>query len=159
MANLPRQIIGSFEDLGKQIGSEVVKAPAEIAGKALESLGATSKGLKGQTTTSPMKPSELSNGKPTPLDEFTTAKDAKTKEATAHRALEYLASRGKKTEPTVRERLDREAAEKNKKEEKKLAAAAAFQPLVSPKGKRRRGDLYGISGKASWEKSRNVRPD
>lgn len=159
MANLPRQIIGSFEDLGKQIGSEVVKTPAEIAGKALESLGASAKGVKGQMTTSPTKPSELSNGKPTPLDEFTQAKDVRTKEMIAHRALEYLASRGKKTEPSVRERLDREAAEKNKKEEKKLAAIAAFQPLQSPRGKRRRGDLYGISGKASWERKTQVRQD
>ncbi len=48
MAGIAKQIIGSFEDLGKQGGSEVGKAPAEIAGKALESLGTSKKGQTGK---------------------------------------------------------------------------------------------------------------
>ena len=36
------QIIGSFEDIGEKVVSEVAKVPADIAGKALESLGASS---------------------------------------------------------------------------------------------------------------------
>ncbi len=157
MANLPKQIIGSFEDIGKQIGSEVVKAPAEIAGKALESLGASTSGPKKMPPVSSPQAGEQKSA-PTPLDEFTQAKDAKTKEAIAHRALAYLAGKGKQPEPSVRERLEKEEMEKRKLEEKK-AKESEMAPLPKQTGKRKRGDLYGVSGKASMEKSRNVRQD
>lgn len=158
MVGIAGQIIGEFGELGKQVGSEVVKTPKEIAGKALESLGASAKGVKGQMTTSPTKSPETLSGKPTPLDEFAQAKDAKTKQTIARRALEYLAGGGKQPEPSVRDRLEREEAEKKTLEEKK-ANESEMAPLPVSSSRRKRGDLFGISGKASMEKSRNVRQD
>lgn len=39
MANVAKQIIGSFEDIGKDVVREAGKVPGDLVGKALESLG------------------------------------------------------------------------------------------------------------------------
>lgn len=157
MAGVAKQIIGSFEDLGKQVGSEVIKAPGEIAGKALESLGTSGKSQKGQQSTSlPQMPAEA-GGKPTPLDELGKAKDAKTKQAIAHAALEYLAAKPKH-EPSVWEKTQKEEKEKKEQAQKQAAAAAMNAPISTP-SKPRRGNLYGIKEKASLERKTQVRQD
>jgi len=157
MAGIAKQIIGSFEDLGKQVGSEVVKAPAEIAGKALESLGTSKKGQTGKIP-SPVASGETAK-QSTPLDELDQTKDKKTREAIAHTALEYLAGKSQKQkEPSVWEKIQMEETQKKEQAAKQAAQAATTAPVFTP-SKPKRGNLYGIAQKASSEKSRNVRQD
>ncbi len=132
-------IIGSFEDIGKDIASEAVKAPVDIGEKILESLTGSS-GTKGQQGQQQQKPEE-----------------AKINKSIARAALVQLAT-PKQQEPTPyeqREKEDREKKELEKREKKKIA----MQELPKMSTKKRRGDLYGIQGKSSSEKSRNVRQD
>ena len=156
MAGMAKQIIGSFEDLGKQVGSEVVKAPTEIAGKALESLGGKSQ--KGQQAQVQSPAASETAKQSTPLDELDKAKDQKTREAIAHNALQYLAGKQKQKEPSVWERMQKEEGEKKEQAAKQAAQASATAPVSTP-SKPKRGNLYGISQKASSEKSRNARSD
>ncbi len=158
MVGVAKQIIGSFEDLGKQVGGEVVKAPAEIAGKALESLGAKSQKTQGAQAPSPVASGEAGK-KSTPLDELDQTKDKKTREAIAHAALEYLAGKSKKQkEPSVWERMQEEEQKKKEQAAKQVAQAAAVAPVFTP-SKPKRGNLYGIAQKASIEKKTQVRQD
>lgn len=157
MANLPGQIIGEIGELAEKVGHEAAQAPKDILGGALESLGASAKGQKGQQATPASIKTEALAAKPTPLDEFGRAKDLKTKQAIARRALEYLAKGGRQ-ELSVRDRLEREEAEKKHLEEKK-AKESAMAPLPASSSKRKRGDLYGVSAKSSSEKSKTVRQD
>ncbi len=158
MAGIPRQIIGSFEELGKQVGSEVMKAPADLAGKALESLGGKSQKGQGVQTSTPAVSGEAVK-QSTPLDELDKAKDQRTREAIAHTALQYLAGKSQKQkEPSVWERMQEEERKKKEQAAKQAAQAAATAPIATP-SKPKRGNLYGISQKASSEKSRNVRQD
>ena len=79
------------------------------------------------------------------------------KKAIARAALQQLADPVKK-EPTDFEKKTKEEAEK-KEMEKKQKEQAAIQELPKMSTKKRRGDLYGIQGRVSSEKSRNVRQD
>jgi|SRR3989344_4644871 len=140
MAN-PGSIIGQiteeFEQLGKQVVKEVVKAPKDIGEKALESLG-TSSGKQ--------------QGKSAKVDET-------IKKATARAALEELAgNKPKPKELSVREKT--EAEEKQKKElvaqQQKQAQQNQLQQTTS---KRKRGDLFGVQAKRSSAERKNVRQD
>lgn len=142
----PGQIIGELGELGKQIGSEVIKAPKEIAGQTLESLGGTS-GKKQQSQTISGKQSE---SKPTPLDQLDQKK--------ARAALEYLAGKPKKREPSVWERIQKEEEHKKEQVAKQAAQVATTAPVFTP-SKPKRGNLYGVSSKASLEKKTQVRQD
>lgn len=121
-------ILGSFEDIGKDIVGEAVKAPTDIAGKILESLTGS-----------------------------TSAKGAQINKSIARAALQQLAT-PKQQEPSVFEKQTQEQKEK-KEVEKKQQKKVAMQELRKMSSKKRRGDLYGIQGKTSSEKSRNVRQD
>ncbi|MCX6793897.1 MAG: hypothetical protein NTY06_02215 [Candidatus Gottesmanbacteria bacterium] len=130
--SVAKQIIGSFEDIGKDIVRETAKVPTDIAGKALESLG---------TNTQKTAPEET---KPIPPREW----------------LAELAGNSKKQrEPTVQERLEKEKQEKNEKESKQAGVAQKMAPLPSMSQKAKPGNLYGIAQKSSSEKSKNVRQD
>lgn len=128
-----QQIIGSFEDIGEKVVKEVVKAPKDIAGKALESLGTSSGKQQGSTL-------------------------PQTK-ATARAALEQFAGYSSKSkEPSVRERIEMEDRQKKEMEAKKAEAVKKAQlPVMTQKP--RQGNLYGIGIKQSIEKNRNVRQD
>ena len=150
------QIIGSFEDIGEKVVSEVAKVPADIAGKALESLGASS-GKKPQA-----KPTGDDVKKPerSPLDVLSQEKNTKIKEQIDRQALARLAGdTSVPREPSVRERLESEIDQKNKLAKEKAAKAAwAKLPYT---GKKRKGP--GLAGsakqKSGAETSRNVRGD
>ncbi len=132
-------IIGSFEDIGKDIAREVMKAPTDIGEKIVESLTGTTS-AQGQQTQQQQKPEE-----------------AKINKSIARAALTQLAT-PKQQEPTPyeqREKEDREKKELEKREKERIA----MRELPKMSTKKRRGDLYGIQGKASSEKSRNVRQD
>jgi hypothetical protein len=149
MAGVAKQIIGSFEDIGKDIASEVAKVPTEIAGKALESLGTSTQ--KSPTTPTPPKKPEGALGQ---LDQ---TKDQKTKRLIAREALAQLAGNQKPKEPTVAERLEHEQEEKKESAKKQQVMQMAPLPAVSTKAKR--GNLYAIKQKSSSEMSKNARQD
>lgn len=152
-----RQIIGSFEEIGKDVVKQTASVPKDIAGKALESLGGSSQTQKGQT--SPVSQvSETQKSEPNPLDKMDQAKDLKTKQAIARAALEYLAKKIPKV-PGVRERLEAEEQKKQeagKREQAEIEKMKLKEPTTAPK----RGNLWGITKqKAGSETSRNVRQD
>jgi hypothetical protein len=145
MAGVGKQIIGSFEDIGKDIIRETVQAPTDIAGKALESLGTASQ--KGQ------------RGNPVPQVKPETGKPPE-RQISARQWLAQLAGKSKKPqEPTVQERLEKEKQEENEKEAKQTAVAQKMAPLPPMSQKPKPGNLYGIPQKSSSEKSKNVRQD
>ncbi len=137
MAGVAKQIIGSFEDIGKGIATESIKAVTDVTGKALESLG-TPKGKQ-------QKPKN---------DE----EDKKVDKVTARSALEYLAS-PKPKEPTVYEKNQKELEERNQliqKQKEEKAKLELKEPTLTPK----RGNLLGLTKqKAGSETSKNVRGD
>lgn len=155
------QITEEFEQIGKQVVQEVVKVPKDIAGKALESLGASSGGKKGQGNppAGGQAQQDQKAGEKGPLDQLREAKDQKIKQAIARAALEQIAGvRPKQKEPTVWEKIQMEAEQK-----KELAAKQAkqtqAQALPQATSKRKRGDLYGTQAKKTSAENKNVRQD
>lgn len=157
MAN-PGSIIGQiseeFGELGKQVVKEAVKAPKDIAGIALESLGTSSGKQQGNFTQSNTKPTEGGV-----VDQFTNEKNQLAKKAIARAALEELAGRPAiPKELSVRERI--EAEERQKKELLAKQQAQAQQNVLQPATpKRKRGDLFGVQAKRSSAERKNVRQD
>jgi hypothetical protein len=173
MANLPKQIIGSFEDIGKQIISETAKVPVDIAGQALEGLGVTVS-PKGQQTpaAAPKSLSEMLGLTPSginvngqgaeknPVQKYEETQDPSAKKAIAREALEWL-TKGKTSQGEPSEWEKKQKEEADKKEQQKLASeqerASQLQPMSQ---KKKRGDLYGMKAKkSSTEIGRNVRQD
>ena len=151
------QIIGSFEDIGKDVLKQTVQVPKDIIGKAIESIGTSGSGKQGQSfgTTQDQQAGKQKEGA---LGQFDQAKDEKTKKTIARSALEQLAGKPKEKEPTVWEKIQQEIEQK--KEAQKQQTQQKSQQLPTGKGKRPRGDLYGMKAKkASAEMSRNVRQD
>jgi iron uptake system EfeUOB component EfeO/EfeM len=159
MSNLPRQIIGSFEDIGKSIGGEVVKLPGDIAGKALESLGTVKSGQKSAPNVQMIGQHDATPKSKDGWDKIDENNDQKIKKAVARAALEALVMRQKPKKKSVWETLQEEAQHKKELEATELNKAAKLS-LPQAQAKRPRGDLYGIKAKkASAEMSRNVRQD
>ncbi len=141
-------IIGSFEDIGKDVAREVTKAPTDIGEKILESLTGSTGTSKQQN-----KPQQQDGA----LGKMEETKDEQVKKSIARAALQQLATpRGQ--EPPEYEQKKKEEQEK-KEMEKKQKEKIAMQELPKMSAKKRRGDLYGIQGKSSSEKRRNVRQD
>ena len=167
MANVARQIIGSFEDIGKDVVREVAKVPADIAGKALESLGAKS-GPTGQTSVQPGVGDKgiegvVSGGQQkntnTPLDKIGQTSDVQVKQVIARAALSQLAGHPQtQKEPSVWEKLQQEDVQKQEAKKQQAKAGMSALPIMSAKPKR--GNLYGMKAKKSpTEIGRNVRQD
>ena len=159
MANVAKQIIGSFEDIGKDVVREAVKVPKDIAGKALESLGTS--GKKGQQG-NPVYTGQADAGKQPggALGQLDQTPDTRARQQVAREALAQIAGNPKKQkEPTVQEKLEREKQEKKEKEAKQASSAQKMAPLNQVSTKAKRGNLYGIKQKASSEMSKNVRQD
>lgn len=148
----PGTIIGAFTDelgeLGKQIVRETVAVPKDIAGKALESLGASGGQKQQQQTAATADASKKESG------------EQKIKASVAREALAQIAGvKPKQKEPSVWEKIQAEAEQK-KELSKQQQQAVAAQQLPQMKAKRPRGDLYGLKAKkASGEVGKNVRQD
>lgn len=139
---VPRQIIGSFEDIGKDVLKQTASVPKDVVGKALESLGTSAGKQQGKQGQQARQEEE----------------DKKIDKAFARQALESLAS-PKPKKPTVQERLEKEEAEKQKqiKEQKEITRKTQ---LLEPTLHEKRGNLPGMTRqKAGSETSRNVRQD
>jgi hypothetical protein len=158
MAGVAKQIIGSFEDIGKDVVREITKVPTDIVGKAIESLGTSSP--KKQQTVQAQAPSQSGENKTGALKELDDTKDVRAKKAIARAALAQIAGpRQPNKEPSVWERLQKEKEDKANFVKRQVAASLAGQlPKIS--GARKRGDLYGIQAKkAGSEIGKNVRQD
>lgn len=154
-----KQIIGSFEDIGKDVVREVAKVPKDIAGKALESLG-TSSGQKQLKQTISTPTNESSKKNEGPWEQFDALTDKEVKKKVARKALEALLARsaGQK-EPSVWERIQMEVEQKKQLVQQQQTQTAA-QQLPKTSSKRPRGDLYGIGAKKlGSEVGKNVRQD
>src|SRR3989338_8772328 len=95
--NIPGQIISELGQIAKDVGRQTAKIPGDIAGKALESLGASSK-KSGATA----------------WDQIGVEKDQKVRRAIARKALEDLigGAAAKPREPSIWERLQMEQEQK-----------------------------------------------
>ena len=152
-----KHIIGSFGDIGGEIVKETVNVPKDIAGKALESLGATTtqqkKGNQKQTKTTSGRSFQT-------LDEVSKKPDEEGKKATARAALQELVGQGKpEKKPSVWEQKQKEEEQKKKiEEEEKKKHEKQMLPKISTKKKR--GDLYGIQAKQEGsEIGKNVKAE
>jgi hypothetical protein len=155
MAGVAKQIIGSFEDIGKDIAHEVAKVPVDIAGKALESLGTSSqKGQKGNQMNPTGDATKKPEGALAQLDQTT---DQKIKQSIAREALAQLAGNQKQKEPTVQERLAQEEAQK--KEALKKQQSTQMTPLAAVSSKPKRGNLYGAKQKKTAIENKAARQD
>ena len=158
MVGISKQIFGSFEDIGKDIAREVAHVPKDIAGKALESFGTASTN-KTQSQIGSDRPKDsrnLESGAFGDMDKI-TSKHAKALVARA--ALQQLAGHNTdKQEPRVWEEHQRELEQKKTMSDQQKTAAR-FSSLPVVKGKRPRGNLFGISEKQSSEKGKNTRQD
>jgi hypothetical protein len=159
----PGSIVGAIaEELGetaKQVVKQTAQVPKDVGQTALESLG----GQQGKTQGSAVKtkPTPVkTSGERTPLDDFKSATDERTKKEVARRALAYLAGDQQAArEPSVWEQKQKEAGQKKEEgKEQKEAQRKAQLPFISTKPKR--GNLFGVTQKkAGMETSRNVRSD
>ena len=150
-----QQLTDSFEQIGKDVAREVVQAPKDIVGAALESLGAGSGKKAGQTTQAAKSPSQQD----TPaMKEFAGANSEEVKQAIARAALAELAGGKKSNEPSEYEKKQQEEEQKKQeKEQKKKANSMQLQPQSA---KRKRGDLFGMKAKkSSTEIGKNTRQD
>lgn len=154
-----KQIIGSFEDIGKDVVREVAKVPKDIAGKALESLGSSS-GQKQQKQTTSTPTNESSKKNEGPWEQFDALTDKEVKKKVARKALEALLARQTKPkEPSVWEKIQMEVEQKKQMQQQQQMQTAA-QQLPKTTSKRPRGDLYGIGAKKlGSEVGKNVRQD
>ncbi len=156
-----RQIIGSFEDISKDVLKQTASLPKDIVGKAIESLGTSAGANKqqGQAVPGGLPGSEGASRESTPLDEVEQAKDRKTKQSIARNALQYLAKRPGERELSVSEKADKEKQEKTLLEKKKQEQEEKMK-LNKQSFKPRRGDLRGTTKKQSGsETGKNVRQD
>jgi hypothetical protein len=158
MPKVASQIIGSFENIGKDVIREATKLPKDIVGSALESLSpATPKGQKQQTVLTGT--SEKIGNTNDQWDSIDKVGDTKIKQAVAREALTALLSRKAKKEPSIWDRIQSDEKQKIERE-KQQAALTAKSSLPVITGKRPKGDLYGMKAKKnSAEMSRNVRQD
>lgn len=157
MAGIGGQILGELGELGKQVGTEVVKAPTDIVGSALESLGGTS-GKKQQsgaaTVATPGSEKPVSTG---PWQEIDTLKDKHAKEAIARAALAQIAgNKPKAKELSVWERMQKEDQEKKELAKKQGPPMPKIASPTSAKGK---GDLFGVKAKQAQAEKKSIRQD
>jgi hypothetical protein len=154
--NVPGQIISELGQIAKDVGQQATQLPKDIAGKALESLGTTSK----KPTTQTPSTSSSEAGKPAGAwEQISLEKNEKIRRSIARKALEALigGAVARKREPSIWERL--QAEQEQKKDQQQQQQAAASQSLPTSSGKRPRGDLYGSKAKKTATENKNVRQD
>lgn len=171
MKGVVKHIIGSFEDIGKDVARETGKVPTDIAGKALESFGGAS-GQQGQAAPkAPGIPEILGgvvSGGGTPgaapqkpegaLGQMETEKSVKVKQEIARAALAQLAGKPKAAEPSVHERLEAETEQRREARAKQAEETRKMEiPVLSTKPKR--GERRGKRSKTNAETQKNVRQD
>lgn len=153
-------IIGSFEDIGKDVVKQSVSLPADIAGKALESLGlgGTTKNPQAQQT----RVGEASAGHSAPdaWDHIDSRREDPNRKAIARAALEALSRRNPNQAPSVYEQKIRDDEEKKKFKLKQAEMDEKNNSLSQMQSQRhKRGDLYGVHNKQRGMEIKNTRQD
>lgn len=144
MKGTGKQIIGSFEDIGKDVAREAGKVPGDLIGAALESLGTPKSNPKQQQQQNQQSKQPATDERPKVPRQW----------------LEELAGKSKpQKEPTVQERLERQKQEDKRKDAEKAKTAAQMAPIVTGSSKPRRGNLYGIAQKRTAVENKNARQD
>ncbi len=158
---LAGQVIGSFEDIGKDVVKQTMKLPSDIVGSALESLGSsgTNKGQPGQQKNKQLVGlyDAREPHKEDEWDKIHQTKDTQVKQAIARSALEALTKRPREKEERV---WDKNMKENEQKKLIKLHQEQAQSTLPLMSQKQTRGDLYGLKAKRSpGEIGKNVKTD
>jgi len=150
-----RNIIGAFEDIGEKIGQEVVSVPKDIAGTALESLGASSGNKQSTKTTTAKAPQTPDTGA---LGRLGNTDNTELKKVIARNALVQLAGRPQNQTESM--------FDKNKKEEeqkkildKKQKEFSKMSELPTVASKAKRGNLYGLKQKKAAAERREGKSD
>src|SRR5436190_19471349 len=111
--NLGSQIISELGEIGKKVGGEVAKIPKDVAGSAMESLGAVSAGGK---VVAPLVSAQPS-GEKSAWEKIDSETNKKIKRSFARKALQELINGGlKRKEPSIWERLMSEQDQKKKEQ-------------------------------------------
>lgn len=157
--NFGSQIIGELGQIAKDVGKQTVQIPKDIAGKALESLGASGGKKQGAAVQVPQKSAEGVKSQ-SAWEQIGSEPDAAIRRHIARRALEELAGGNirKQREPSIWERLQQEQEQKKEALQKQKAQDRATE-LPSTGSKRPAGDLYGAKAKKTATENRNVRQD
>jgi hypothetical protein len=164
--SIPKQIIGEMGDLGREIIKDTAKAPADLLGKALESIGTSSNPqhaqgglvqtiLGGGGNTSEGGTGGSGNSQ-NPFQQMKQANSQQTKAAIARSALEYLTTPPKQKEQSIFEKQKME--EEQKKEMlKKQNEMQAKQTIQMAKPKPKRGALFAAKKQSNMEQKQNVK--
>lgn len=144
-SGVAKKVIGSFEDLAKNVARETAKVPKDVAKTALEGgkKAEKSASIRAFTPGREKTPGPLTNGT---FKELDSTSDPKVRASFARRALERLA-RPKQKELSVREKMEREEEEK-KHVEKLQAIDRERQKLPEIKGKSQRGSAFAAKKQA-----------
>lgn len=158
MSGTVRQIIGSFEDIGKDVIREVAKVPKDIGQAAIESLGTKS----GNSQTGSQATNSIAQGDPgSAMEQISSGGTSQqAKQAIARAALQEISGvKPKPKEPGVWDKQQKEAQEKEQLKTLQAQKAAATT-LVQPSAHRPKGDLYGIkANRHGSEVGKNVKSD
>lgn len=137
-------VLGQLSELGKSIGQEAAKAPTDLIGSALETLGPSSPQSQKSSHAGQSGERPAGGGPQTPWHEIDRVDDRTRKKAIARAALAALAA-PRRAEPSVYEQNMRE--EEQKREALKAQEAQTSSQLQPTASKRPRGDLYGAKKK------------
>jgi hypothetical protein len=156
--NFGSQIIGELGQIAKDVGKQTIQLPKDIAGKALESLGASGGKKQGAGVQKPVPQAEGGKSR-SAWEQMTTEPDQAIRRQIARKALEELAGGRikKEREPSIWERLQQE--QEQKKQQLAQQKAQSAQALPNTGSKRPAGDLYGAKAKKTATENRNVRQD
>lgn len=149
-------ILGSFEDIARDVKNEAVQAPKDMVGSALESVGLGTGGKQKQQTPTPGATQDPSSA----WQQIDSQNEEKNKLIIARKALEELTQpTPKQKEPTIWEQLQQE--EKEKKEFEKKQQEQEEQIVVLPGSGTRKvpGLKSSIQSKQSSELGKNTRSD
>lgn len=126
MANpLHKPILGSFEDIGENVVSQLKQIPKDVGQAALESIGVNASGKKGNTSVTNPSPT-VAQGEQSHWQQMDTIKNDQEKRVIARKALEELLQPvAKQKEPSIWEKIQQE-------EEQKKAMAVEQQKKSSP---------------------------
>ncbi|MFC1646742.1 hypothetical protein ACFL1A_00515 [Patescibacteria group bacterium] len=156
MSKVKSQIIGSFEDIGKDIARETIKVPKDVGQKAMESMGVST--TKSSSSGANVKKSQEEKNADRPPDEWDNIDKASEskKSSFAREALKALVKRSSGKEASVYEKKIKEEEEK-KDFIKKQKEKQDKDKLPTMWSKPKKGNIYGIKTKQSpTEKAKNV---
>ncbi len=128
MANpIPKPILGSFEDIGESVVSQLKQIPKDVGQAALESVGLnTGGGKKGNTAAVHPVPGATS-GEQSHWQQMDAMKSDGEKRAVARKALEELLKSSPPKEQSIWETLQQEEEQKKAMQEEQQKKSAPVQ--------------------------------